>query len=288
VNRAAEELNMSQSAASDALKRLRAHFGDDLLVRHGGVMELTETAELMRPKVEGAMEEAENLLNPTDLDLALLRREFVIATDDSISIVLAGKILRQLVSQVPGVSARFVDLQWIDQKMLESGEIDFIVMPDVAASTGLSMPAIDTTRLHSSPMFEESFVCILRNFHPASEDVLNDDIIDAYPSVAFCPDSDGPILALNPGKRRHHQILVPYYTQIPFMVEKSDAIAIMPRHLAEYFESFLDIQLRKPPQQTPNSKISAFWAPFHQNDPAHQWFRRVLELSRPGEGFSAH
>src|ERR1700733_5920685 len=45
VSRAAERLNVSQSAASNALARLRSYFNDALLVRVGRRMELTPRAE---------------------------------------------------------------------------------------------------------------------------------------------------------------------------------------------------------------------------------------------------
>ncbi|WP_421020805.1 LysR family transcriptional regulator, partial [Klebsiella pneumoniae] len=44
LTRAAEELNLTQSAVSNILKRLRDHFDDDLLIRDGRQFRLTERA----------------------------------------------------------------------------------------------------------------------------------------------------------------------------------------------------------------------------------------------------
>ena len=45
VSRSAQRLNVTQSAVSHALKRLRDIFGDPLLVRDGGVMRATARAQ---------------------------------------------------------------------------------------------------------------------------------------------------------------------------------------------------------------------------------------------------
>ena len=51
ISKTAEELNMSQSAASHALSKLRDHFNDPLFVRVPKGMSATQTAKNMRASV---------------------------------------------------------------------------------------------------------------------------------------------------------------------------------------------------------------------------------------------
>ena len=55
VSRAAERLNVGQSAASNALARLRNYFNDDLVVRVGRRMELTPRAEGLQDPVKDVL-----------------------------------------------------------------------------------------------------------------------------------------------------------------------------------------------------------------------------------------
>ena len=53
VSEAAMQMNMTQSAMSNALLRLREYFGDDLLVKIGRRMELTPRAEYLEGRGAG-------------------------------------------------------------------------------------------------------------------------------------------------------------------------------------------------------------------------------------------
>ncbi|GLI97365.1 LysR family transcriptional regulator [Sphingobium sp. BS19] len=55
VTRASEKLHVTQQAMSGALRRLRGHFEDDLLVRVGRSMELTPLARALRDPVREAL-----------------------------------------------------------------------------------------------------------------------------------------------------------------------------------------------------------------------------------------
>ena len=60
VSRAAEQMNITQSAMSNTLARLRDYFGDDLLVRVGRGFALTPRADLLREPVRDILVRVES------------------------------------------------------------------------------------------------------------------------------------------------------------------------------------------------------------------------------------
>src|SRR5262245_61018940 len=62
VSAAAQRLRLSQPATSAALARLRANFGDPLLVRKGNRMSATPLAEGLRPRIARILEDIESAI----------------------------------------------------------------------------------------------------------------------------------------------------------------------------------------------------------------------------------
>src|SRR5215208_7714579 len=85
VARAAHRLQLSPSAMSRALARLRETTGDPLLVRAGRGLVPTPRAIELRERVGRLVEEAQGVLRPADtLDLARLTRTFTLRAGDGL------------------------------------------------------------------------------------------------------------------------------------------------------------------------------------------------------------
>src|SRR5215469_13322882 len=78
VARAAERMNLSESAMSRTLSRLREATGDALLVRAGRTMVLTPHAQSLREQVRALTEQSAAVLRPAGAtwDLRTLQRTF--------------------------------------------------------------------------------------------------------------------------------------------------------------------------------------------------------------------
>src|SRR5262245_6194957 len=81
VTRAADRLNLSQSAMSSALSRLRDYFGDELLVPVGRRMEPTALALSLEPSVRDILQRIRTTVQtrPT-FDPATAQRRFRVMT----------------------------------------------------------------------------------------------------------------------------------------------------------------------------------------------------------------
>ena len=79
VTRAARKLQLSPSAMSRALERLRKTTGDPLLVRAGRTLVLTPRALEIKNKINDVVHNAETILRPAEtIDLKELKRIFTL------------------------------------------------------------------------------------------------------------------------------------------------------------------------------------------------------------------
>lgn len=282
VTRTAETLNMSQSAASEALKRLRTQLEDELLVRKGRAMELTPLARRLGPLVDQALGRFEQVLWPERFDPAESKRSFLISTADSIILTVGPQLIERFAREAPGMSVRFVDLQWVNSRSLELGELDFVIMPDAPIKELEGIAELSLDHFNHLLVYEEEFVCIAKRGHPLLEGKITLERLDRYQTVAFRIDPDSPFQGEFPGQRNPDQVFVSHFSLVPFLVEGSDAVAFIPRHVAKIFCEILDIAYNPIPITAEVLSIYAFWASVHENDPEHRWLREVLREISPG------
>ena len=124
VTRAGRALFLSQPAASAALARLRAAFGDELFVRNGNALEPTPRAEALMAELEPALlAVAGAVAGATPFDPATDSRVFRVGLSEDVAIV-AMPVLRRLSREAPSCRLVFRNANFRTvPAMLESGEI---------------------------------------------------------------------------------------------------------------------------------------------------------------------
>lgn len=270
VTRAGEALNMSQSAVSDALAQLRHEFDDPLLVRSGREMLLTDMARSLIPQIDETLAHVQRLLGGPAFDPAELDRNFVIATADSAVMTLGPPLAARLEEEAPKASVHFIDPRGEMQGELARGVIDLIVAPEhIGERLGDVRQAI---------LYEDEFVCILRKGHPLGRKRLTKEAYWAATHVTFRP-GEGTFesqLVRKEGGEQFDRICVSQFALLPAFVERSDAIALLPRRVAERMAGATDIQIAKPPLASERVPLCMFWNEIKHNDPAHRWLRELL------------
>ncbi|MDB5545261.1 MAG: hypothetical protein JWO64_2410, partial [Hyphomicrobiales bacterium] len=104
VSKSAQRLNVTQSAVSHALKRLRDIFGDPLLVRDGALMRATARAQALRAPLERAMGDIEALLTSVrGFDPASSQRVFRLAMSDAMTVEGLPSIVQLVRREAPNV-----------------------------------------------------------------------------------------------------------------------------------------------------------------------------------------
>ncbi|WP_437680694.1 LysR family transcriptional regulator [Sorangium sp. So ce131] len=271
VTRAAARVGVTQSAMSNALRQLRALFGDPLFVRgRRGVTPTPRALALAEPVRRGLATLAEAFAEPR-FDPASAERTVVLAASDYVELVLLPPLLARLARDAPGI--RLEVRPWGLHEVpdtLARGEVDLVL-----GYFDRVPPRHGRTRL-----FEERFVCIARRGHPRIRARLTTKAWVETPHVVVSERDDGPTgvdraLAAH-GLRRTVGVRVSHFLLVPALVAQTDLVAALSRRVAEPFAASFGLRIYPPPIALPAAKVGMVWHERLEADPGHTWLRGVI------------
>jgi DNA-binding transcriptional LysR family regulator len=155
---AAEELRLTQSAVSNALKRLRVAFSDPLFVKTPEGMLPTEFAQkLARPISEGLSSIRDAVETKSSFDPSTSDRTFHIYMSDIGQMVFMPKLIAELAKTAPKLKIVTVEVSHKDaQYAMATGGIDLAIGLFMNFSSGF----------HEQRLFREHYVAMVRRDHP--------------------------------------------------------------------------------------------------------------------------
>jgi DNA-binding transcriptional LysR family regulator len=286
VTAAARRLNLTQSAVSHALNRLRQRIGDPLFVRSPSGMRPTPRALEIGSQVRDALAQLQAALEPARFD-PTAARQFSLSASGYVCAVLLPDLLAQLQEEAPRTKLRVSHLGAGTVTSLEQGRIDLAVggfgrVPE---------------RFAKQRLFEDALVWVMRAGHPLAGEPLTLEALagvthlvigageDPVPGSETLIDhglerrvmlSGGEALhsALAArGLRRRVAAVLPGGDTALTLIAASDMMALLPRRLVPTggFKVF------EPPHPAPALEMSMIWRK-DQDSPAAAWFR--LRLAR--------
>ncbi len=272
VTRAGEELHMSQSAVSDALANLRRVFGDQLLVKSGRKMVLTDYAKSLLPQIDETINNVQQLLGQSGFEPSEVNRRFVVVSADSVIMTIGPKIAAALESHAPKASIQFENLDPVSPGRMSSGVIDVTMIPqEVAPRFG---------RLHEQELYREEFVCIMRKGHPLARGTLSKKSYLNAVHARFWPGGEAAATHESRILEKEHAtqvdaVRLPQFSLLPYFVETTDRLAMVPRRVAERMKQHSNIHIARLPFRN-ETVISMYWNNIKHNDPVHRWFRSLI------------
>jgi DNA-binding transcriptional LysR family regulator len=275
LTRAAEILDTTQSSVSKTLGKLRAHFGDPLLVRVGLAMHPTPKAiELAKP-LQGLLTASDAMRSSTaSFDPKSSSREFSVLVTEVGMIQLLPPLMSHLEKIGRNLRLKAVPL---DSRQfgarLEAGEADVAL----GAFPGAA-PTLRRQRLYF-----DGYVSVVRNGHPRLAKLANAD--------AFLDERHIVVTSSNTGHAVHRaleqvfaskldpdrvQVKVPSFITAAFVASRTDGVASIPAKLAEYVADDLALAVFRTPLNLPRIEISQFWHERVHEDRGHRWFRAAI------------
>lgn len=267
VARAARRLQLSPSAMSRALARLREETGDPLLVRAGRGLVPSPRALELRERVSQLVHEAQAVLRPADtLDLARLERTFTLRTREGFVENFGARLLARVGEDAPGVRLRFVSKLDKDNTPLRDGSVDL--------ETGVVGQAT-APEVRTRALFRDRWVAVVRPGHPLSEGDITPARYAAAQHICVSRQGKGtgPVDdALLPlGLTRDIATTVGSFSQALALTRASDLVATVPeRHTGDLRAGLHCFAL---PLSMPPITVSLLWHPRLDGDPAHRWLR---------------
>ena len=280
VSETARRLHLTQSAVSGSLRQLRELFKDELLVRDGRTMVLTEKAHRLTAEVAQIVRLTDQMVSGNSFEAAKAESRFRIATADYIAAMVTNKLSRELSRRAPFVSVSMLPTPGTSGKELRFGSLDLIICPTRQAN--LQACGIDhqDPEFCFEPLMQDHLVGIrARQSGDASHTISLDDYLSRS-HVMYCRTDGTPTVQqealVQQGLTQKTKYLIPYFTLIPEIVQGSDLLGVVPRRLAEHHKSWFEIEIFEIPYRIPPMDVAMIW---HKNRSDHQdlaWLRTIL------------
>lgn len=272
VSRAAVALNLSQSAVSGGLARLREHLDDPLFVRTRAGMEPTPRAIEIAPILESALVQMQQAMSPVGpFDPRNMDRAISVGMSDDYMLACGPALLRQVAGQAPNASIIFRQCNsQTAEAMLESGEIEI---------------AMVTTRpLKSRAMRHEvigrsDYLCLADASALGAAFPLELDAYVALPHVLVSYSGrsgivDQVLRAI--GKERRIMAALTQFAALPAFLTGTKAVCTLPSHAANALARTSALATCPPPMAIEGYDVSLVWRSDKQADAVNQWLRMSM------------
>lgn len=273
VTHAAARLNITQSALSGRLTRLRRIFNDPLFVPSSSGRGMTPTSHTLalKPELQRLLQQLTQFVQSAHVfDPATSERTFRIAAMDNPAAILAPALLPLIRAQAPAVRVAFTlpDKNQVNGQ-LERGEVDLFI--------GTAQDA--APNLIGRLLFNEEFLTAQRIGHPRGTGPLSldtfcelDHLLISTSGGMFNGMIDEALADL--GRQRRVTVSVQSYALAPLILNSTDCICTLPKRFLQRFTSHLE--LFTPPLTLDTFSMKLFWHSTVNADPAHRWLRSMV------------
>ena len=278
VSKAAIRLGRSQPAVSHALQQLRGIFGDELLVRVGQHYELTAAAVTLADPLHLALQQLGDIIVARPMfDPVSAEREFRIAAPDYIVAILLRPVIQSVARVAPRI--RFTILPPAEDPFgqLRDGRLHMSFDPLERRST-----ASDTC---CDVVLRDSWCCAAWSGNPLIGDELTRETYDLLRHVMgpIAPLPDAHARQLGTERSANDQLVSTNFVMVmPFLVEETNAVAVLPRRLADWACQAAALRVLPLPFDLPEMLLGMYWNARSTADPGHLWLRSLVKHTASG------
>lgn len=272
ITKAANQLNLSQSAMSNALARLREHLGDDLLVQVGRKMELTPRALLLQDSVRDVLVRVDTTINAKpEFNPATSARVFRIFVSDYTMVTLMPHVIALAYQVAPKVRFELLPQVNEPERLLNRGEVDLLIIPMVYCSP--AHPA--------EVLLEEDFCCIVDKTSSLARQPLSLDSFKTAGHVVMQPPSASPpfegVAMLKHGIQRRVEVSTFSFVGALSLLAGTERICTVHRRLAKYGQQLWPLTILDVPVKLPIMQQAMQWHAYRTNDPSLVWLRELMQ-----------
>jgi DNA-binding transcriptional LysR family regulator len=286
VTRSAARLNLTQSAVSHALARLRDTFDDALFTRGPGGLLPTARAIELAPRIHDILVSIRDAFAAPTFDAGTSRRRFTIAGGQYFSRLIFPRLVARARAAAPGVSIALVNIDQALADDLDEGVIDltFGVFEDIPA------------RLAVAPLFTEEMVWVAARDHPRGEalgeaaGLFAEKRIDIIIGQAPRPlRADRPrdllvrrlrseeLLLVPPAARREIHGAQVYDSDTALaIVAATDLVAVVARRMVEASAHLPALRILPSPEAVLPVQLTMLWHRRFSDDPGGGWLRGLV------------
>ncbi|MCP3705949.1 LysR family transcriptional regulator [Paraburkholderia sp. CNPSo 3274] len=253
ASRAAIRLDMTQSAVSAALRRLRALYADTLFVRTGRGLAPTSRAQELKPVISEALDRCRHSLAIASPDATTFHgRAVSIGLSDDFEVAFGRRIIETLETSAPGLRIIFRQTHsQIVADALANQDMDLAVAAGGFASRGLSHRVLG----------EGSYACLV----DAAARTPRRLTLGDYVSRGHILVSSGGVVGIVDeglaarGLKRNVVASTTHFAALPFLLKGTRSVATIPRHAAEAIARVAGLKLLACPIDLPRYPVELGW-----------------------------
>ena len=267
VSLAADRLNLSQSAVSGALARLREYFKDDLLVLNGRSMALTPRAEKLVAPVQSVLEQIRDTIMVAEpFDPKTSDRTLSIMATDYIFEILLQPVIVACATEAPGIKFELVPMIEGPADALQRGRADIMIGIDNVVST----------EHPTALLYTEDFVIAGWQGNPVLADPMTLETYSQLGHIAVrfgqhTSSYEATAAARLGSVARRVEVIAPNFMSVGSLLVGTHRIATLHRLLALRMAEYLPLKLIELPFEMLPVREIAQWSSRSANDPGIAW-----------------
>lgn len=277
VTRAAERLDVTQSAVSHMLDKLRAITGDPLFVKSGRGIVATEHAETLALQARDLLSAMQDLAQSGSFDPAAWNTVITIAANDLQRDLLLPSLMERLRQRAPGLRLHVIPSGIPHLDMLRNEHCQVILSPRPP----------DGSDIVQKRLFEDHYRVFFDARVRSAPRTRAQYLQARHVTVVYEPRRplDLDQWMEQQGVQRAFQVTVPGFAGVAPFILGTDLVTTAPSYLAQHL--FHALSSAKVPLACPPLPMYMVWHLRHQHNPAHSWLRQEIEavarqvLARP-------
>jgi DNA-binding transcriptional LysR family regulator len=285
VSRAAERLNLSQSAVSKQLTKLREQLGevldDPLFIRSGRGLTPTARAAKLEAPLRQWLRDSHIMLLPESFDPANDERSFTISICETAFPVIIPRLMPKLRALAPGLQLSIMPKVKESFSQLNQGDLDLLI---AARDTDQRAPSpfhiSDLADQPNRELYRDKHVCLVGDTHAIETKNWN---IDQFLSTdlvrIYVEENEFWLLdrvASEQGYRIEDKAKVPDFHCAALLAKHSNMMLVSTSIFAE--ELALRYSLKPLPLPFDLKPVSyrMLWPTMLETDSAHRWLRELI------------
>ncbi len=263
VSRAAERLNVTQSAVSHTLAKVRGILGDPLFVRSGQGLTPTETALSLKAPVRAVLDGMQALTNQRGFDPKSEPMHFVVAANDMQRNFVFPDLVRQAWQDGIQVTFDFKPSGVPNLSLLRDARCDLLLTP-------VPPEAVDMIQ---SKLFDGRVMCFFDGDKRKPPEDIDSYLAADHVAVQFASGGSSAAVLTAPELPEipPPAITVPNFAGIAPFVLGTEMLATNLEYLHQ--SAFQQLDMAPLPFESERVNVFMVWHERSNNDPAHKWLR---------------
>ena len=267
VSIAADKMDLTQSAVSHILAKLRKVLGDPLFVRSGQGLTPTETAISLKEPVQKVLDGLKSLTDLRPFDPKSEHMHFVIAANDMQRDLVFPQLLREI--QAEEISVEF--------EFMPSGQPSVAMIRDARCQLALTPLPPDAPDIFQKSLFSGKMMCYYDGEIRSPPDNWEEYCSAEHLTVRFVGGRTSleVLPSIDKSKIRKPRVSVPNFNAIPPFIKGTRLIATELSLMQ--IETLNSLDVAQLPFESETVTIYMVWHERSTNDPAHIWLRQRIQ-----------